>query len=142
MSLQQAWMRGDACMSGNDLSQELFATAGSDLKAIENMLDVDAFDDRIFGFHAQQAVEKALKAWLNCLQGTHPFTHDLSLLLHALEESGQDVTACWDLLDLSGYAVRFRYETLPEGEEPLDRRELLRNVRALVERVQNVLASQ
>ena len=50
-------------MSGHDLSRELLNTASSDLKALGNMRDPDAFDDRIFGFHAQQAVEKALKAF-------------------------------------------------------------------------------
>ncbi len=126
-------------MSADDLPRELLDTAKSDLKALNNMLDPDAFDDRVFGFHAQQAVEKGLKAWLNALQGTHPFTRDLSLLLHTLEEQGADVDSCWDFLDLSGYAVRFRYETLPEGEEPLDRDGLLRDVRALIERVEKRL---
>lgn len=126
-------------MSGHDLSRELLNTAMSDLKALGNMRDPEAFDDRVFGFHAQQAVEKALKAWLNAVQGTHPFTHDLSLLLHALEKHGANVESCWDFLDLSGYAVQFRYETLPEGEEPLDRGDLVRDISALIERVGNLL---
>jgi hypothetical protein len=46
-------------MSGRELAHELLATARSDLKALTNMMDPKAFDDRIFGFHAQQAVEKA-----------------------------------------------------------------------------------
>ena len=46
-----------------------------------NMGDAEAFDDEIFGFHAQQAVEKALKAWLTEVGVTYPLTHDLSLLL-------------------------------------------------------------
>jgi HEPN domain-containing protein len=126
-------------MSGHDLAHELLATAKSDLNALSNMSDSHAFDDRIFGFHAQQAVEKALKAWLNCLQGTHPFTHDLSLLLHALEDLGQEVEPYWDFLDLSGYAVQFRYETQAEGEEPLERNALVKDVGALIERVEIIL---
>ena len=43
----------------------MLAAAKSDLKAVEHMSDPDGFDDRIFGFNAQQAVEKALKAWLH-----------------------------------------------------------------------------
>jgi HEPN domain-containing protein len=39
--------------------------ANSDRKAIRNMLDADKFDDTIFGFHAQQAVEKLFKAWFS-----------------------------------------------------------------------------
>lgn len=127
-------------MSGLDVFRELLNTARSDLKALGNMIDPNAFDDRVFGFHAQQAIEKALKAWLNYLQGTHPFTHDLSLLLHVLESQGVAVDAYWEFLDLSGYAVRFRYETLPEGEEPLDRATLLRDITALIERVEGLVS--
>ena len=127
-------------MSGSDLARNLLDTARSDLKAISNMLDPDAFDDRIFGFHAQQAVEKGLKAWPNVVQGAHPFTHDLSLLLHDLEQRGADVESCWGFLDLNSYAVRFRYETAPEGEEPLDRCSLLRDIRRLIMRVETLLA--
>ena len=126
-------------MPGHDLARELLAAATSDINALRHMLDCGAFDDRIFGFHAQQAVEKALKAWLNLLAQTHPYTHDLSMLLHALEETGADVEPYWDFLDLSGYAVRFRYETLPLGEEPLDREDLLRDVQDLLERVEALL---
>lgn len=126
-------------MSAHDFRRELLNTAKSDLKALSNMLDPDAFDDRVFGFHAQQAVEKALKVWLNYLQGTHPFTHDLRLLLHALEKLGADVESYWDFLDLSGYAVQFRYETLLEDEEPLNRYALVKDIQALVERVEKLV---
>jgi HEPN domain-containing protein len=126
-------------MSGHDLPRDLLNAAKSDLKALSHMLDPDVFDDRVFGFHAQQAVEKALKVWLNCLQGRHPFTHDLSLLLHTLEEQGADVEFCWDFLDLSSYAVQFRYETMPEGEEPLDRHTLVKDIQALVAHVEKMI---
>ena len=61
------------------------------------------------------------------------------MLLHALEATGANVEPYWDFLDLSGYAVRFRYETPPLGEEPLDRDDLLRDVRALIEGVEKLL---
>lgn len=122
-------------MPAHELARELLNAARSDLKALNHMLDPDAFDDRIFGFHAQQAVEKALKAWLNCLGGVHPFTHDLSLLLHTLGEQGASIGVYEGLLDLTGYAVRFRYEALPVGEEPLDRGSVIAEVRDLVDHV-------
>ncbi len=127
-------------MAGRELAVELLQMATSDLKALENMLDSEVFDDRIFGFHAQQAVEKLLKAWLNCTGRTHPFTHDLGVLLHALEEQGADVEAWWSLVDLNSYAVRFRYEMLPLGEEPLERQTLLDDVRALCGYVKKLVA--
>ncbi len=126
-------------MPGHDLAHQLLETAKSDLKALSNMTDSEAFDDRVFGFHAQQAVEKALKAWLNSVQKSHPFTHDLSLLLGTLKDLGHDVESYWAFLDLSGYAVQFRYDTLPDEGEPLEREALLNEVRALVERVETIL---
>ena len=42
----------------------LVSMARKDLKALSAMRDRDNFDDEIFGFHAQQALEKSLKAWL------------------------------------------------------------------------------
>lgn len=128
-------------MSGNELARQLLQTAKSDLKAPDHMLNPEAFDDGVVGFHAQQAVEKALKAWINILGQTHPFTHDLSLLLHILEEKGVAVDDYWDFLDLSSYAVRFRYETFTEGEEPLERAQLVKDVRCLIEKVENLLLS-
>ncbi len=122
-------------MSASDLAVELLRAAHSDLKALGHMLDPNAFDDSVFGFHAQQAVEKALKAWITTCELTHPFTHDLSLLLHTLDEHGEDVAPWWPLLDLTGYAVRFRYEAMPEDEEPLQREALLSNVRGLISHV-------
>lgn len=126
-------------MPGHELARELLAAAESDAKALENMLDPEAFDDRVFGFHAQQAVEKALKAWLNILRGSHPFTHDLALLLHALDECGAKIEHCWDFADLCAYAVRFRYEALLDDEEPLNRQRLLADVRALMNCVLELL---
>ncbi len=127
-------------MPGHELALEMIAAAKSDLKALKHMLDPDAFDDRVFGFHAQQAIEKALNAWLNVVRQSHPFTHDLSFLLNALKETGANVEPYWDFLDLSEYGVRFRYETLPQGEEPLERCQLLRDVGALIGRVEGLLS--
>ncbi len=52
-----------------------------DLKAIRNMLDPEVFDDSVFGFHAQQAVEKALRSWLSLRGIAYPKTHDLRVLM-------------------------------------------------------------
>lgn len=80
-------------MPGHQLTIELIETAKSDLKALDHMLDEEAFDDRVFGFHAQQAIEKALKAWLNLLGHPHIFTHDLGRLLFELEQCDAEVAS-------------------------------------------------
>lgn len=49
----------------------LLSAAYKDLRALRGMLDAHVFVDEIFGFHAQQAAEKALKAWLAFLDVQH-----------------------------------------------------------------------
>ena len=60
-----------------DASLLLFL-AERDLKALKAMIvDTDSFSDEIFGFHAQQALEKSLKAWIASLGGEYPPIHNL-----------------------------------------------------------------
>jgi HEPN domain-containing protein len=127
-------------MAPSDEARQLLAAARKDGRALDGMIDIDVFADEVFGFHAQQAVEKALKAWAALLGIEFPRTHDLSLLLHVLEEHGQSVESLWDLLEFSPYAVQYRYEAFDEIGDPLDRKtvrervgDLLRKVEALVE---------
>jgi HEPN domain-containing protein len=63
------------------------------------------------GFHAQQAVEKALKALLCLRDIDFPRTHDLESLINRLVGSGSvpDYTAS-HLRPLTPYAVDFRYD--------------------------------
>lgn len=49
-------------MEASDESQRLLAAARRDFRALQGMSDPEVFVDEIFGFHAQQAVEKTLKA--------------------------------------------------------------------------------
>jgi HEPN domain-containing protein len=49
--------------------------ANRDLTALRGMGDASVFADEIFGFHAQQTVEKSLKAWMCALGLNYPFTH-------------------------------------------------------------------
>ena len=116
-----------------DLEQArlLAALAARDLQTIRHMTDPACFADEIFGFHAQQAAEKAFKAWL-CLRGlAYPLTHDLRLLFGQLEDaSAQDVQPFENLVALSDYAVQYRYAF--SAEEPVDRAAMLQQVEALV----------
>ena len=68
------------------------ATAG--LETAEASSDPAVFREGAWGFWLQQAVEKALKAWLLHLAVDAPLTHDLRRLLL--------------LLTLTVYAVQFR----------------------------------
>ena len=103
------------------------------------MADAEAFDDEIFGFHAQQAIEKSLKAWAAILGREYPLTHDISALLDLLESSGQDVERYWDLVEYNVFAVRFRYESLEVPDEPLDRAASVGAIEALMRYVDTLL---
>lgn len=112
----------------------LLAMARKDCDALRGMLDQPLFADEIFGFHAQQAVEKTLKAWLASRGVEYPLTHDLSRLLSLLEDQGIDVTRYWCLVELNVFAVQARYDAfVMEGDEPLDRHDLLSKVEQLLE---------
>ncbi len=93
----------------------MLRSAQADLRALEHMPDAYAFDEQIFGFHAQQACEKALKAWLMLLGCKPPHVHDLRILLQLLEDRGVVLDDALEIAALTQYAVRWRY-----GEAPAD----------------------
>jgi len=66
----------------------------------------------------QQAVEKALKAWLVHLGEIPPLTHDLNRLLRFLERHQVDSKALQPLGQLTLYAVQFRYDADPPAPRP------------------------
>ena len=88
-----------------------------------------------FGFHVQQAAEKALKAWLALLGEKYPLTHSIETLLDILDDRGAAVEPFRDLIDYTPYAVEFRYAGVDPGAEPIDREGALANVEALVVQV-------
>jgi HEPN domain-containing protein len=126
-------------MNGREEAQRLLLLARKDFKAMEGMLDAGQFDEEIFGFHAQQAVEKTLKTWLTFLNEEYPRTHDLSLLLGLLETTQVDVKPFLDLEELTVFAVQFRYEAFDLSDEPLERLTWRERVAGLIEHVERLL---
>jgi HEPN domain-containing protein len=117
----------------------LLKLARIDLRAISNMLDPEQFDNSIFGFHAQQAVEKALKSWLSLRNIGYPKTHDLRVLLRLLDAHSEAVPHRFiGLVDLTDFAVQFRYD-FPILQEEFDRSGMLADAEAIVEHVEHLL---
>ena len=127
-------------MRDTDLARELLSSADKDLRAIKHMADPNIFADEVFGFHAQQAVEKTLKAWIALLGQEYPFIHDLDVLLNRLENQGSDVSALRALVELNAFAVQFRYEAFESQDEPLDRPAVAATVDRLFQRVSLLLS--
>lgn len=108
-------------MSDNEEALELLASARRDLRALEAMMNPAIVADEIFGFHVQQAVEKALKAWLATFGVEYPHTHDIGILLKILETCGCDVAGWAAVVRWNAFAVQFRYSTYEAAGEPIDR---------------------
>jgi HEPN domain-containing protein len=125
----------------NEESARMMELARRDLRAAHAMAaDTVAFTDEIFGFHAQQAVEKACKAWMCGLGVVYPKTHDLDLLFHLLSESGVRVPMEYEaLLDLVDFSVQYRYEAF--DELPIDRCNTLLLATRFIEHVAARLAN-
>jgi len=126
-------------MSDIEHARALLAMAAKDLRALRGMGAPETFADEIFGFHAQQAVEKSLKAWIAALGAEYPLTHNIARLLAILEDLGVNVAPLWSLVDYTVFAVEFRYGALVEEEEPLNRDEVIHRVQELYNQVEGII---
>jgi HEPN domain-containing protein len=63
--------------TGRDLAEQLLRRAGEDEAAARAMLPLESVTDAIVGFHAQQTVEKSLKAVLAARDAEFLFIHDI-----------------------------------------------------------------
>ena len=103
-----------------DVARVLLKKAGQDEALIRKIgSDTDVVDELV-GFHAQQAVEKQIKAVLTAYEIPYKKSHELSYLVGLIGENKIDATAALEQADtLTDWAVDFRYE----GEDPpaLDR---------------------
>lgn len=67
----------------------------------------------VLGFHAQQAVEKLMKALISARSEQFELTHDLVRLATALKGLGEALPATpIPLSDLNDFAVDYRYDLL------------------------------
>ena len=127
-----------------DIRQRI-ANAERELRTLDILVNANS-DQEPIGFHAQQALENALKGWISALDGEYGNTHDLSDLAATVrahpEEEASD--AGERLFWLTSYAVEYRYEGATVHMD--DRRELLRivneTVSAIIERIQTLTRAE
>jgi len=120
-------------------ARDLLAKAELELQALREIGGNNKIADEIFGFLAQQAVEKSLKAWLAVGGAEYPLTQDLSMLLNELKLRGEDVERFENLIDLNPYAVQYRYELVAPDEPAILRDDLIRQVKEILEVVSSVV---
>ena len=99
------------------IARLLLDSAIQDLAACRLLAAGTGIGDAVVGFHAQQAVEKSLKAVLSARNIEFRRTHDLISLLDLLQDNKLPPPPEADWLDeLNPYAVEARYGTIsPEG---------------------------
>ena len=118
-------------------AQTLLIKASED----EAILDSDDIPESILGFHAQQAVEKLIKALLSQLAVPFELTHNLERLQIALESTGEKLPATPLHLDeLSDFAVVYRYDLLFQLAAP-EKADLIETVRLIREHVHARIAA-
>ncbi len=123
-------------MTELDHARDLLNVARRELRALKAMSDREVFANELFGFLAQQIVEKCLKAWIAALDEAYPLTHNVENLLKRLEQAGQRVENLYDLVQLTPYAVLLRYTDETEDYAPLDRAEMIAKIEALFNHVE------
>lgn len=126
-------------MSDPKCARALVKAAERDISALRGMTDENVFADEIAGFLAQQATEKLVKAWIALLGETYPLTHDIAQLLKVLTVRQQPRIDLSTLVELTPYAVRFRYAGRVPDAPALDRERTVARINELLEQVRSRL---
>jgi HEPN domain-containing protein len=111
--------------------------AENDLKiAKDEILTENPATDAIC-FHAQQCVEKYLKAYLSFIDKPFGKTHDIALLIELCIEDNKEFNSLYDMManKLTRYAVEIRYPDdfyFPSLEEAKEAIEICEKVKQFV----------
>ena len=109
-----------------------FRKGDSDLANVRACMSLDQCLDTAC-FHAQQAAEKYIKAYLASRDVDFPFTHNLENLIDICSEQDSSFSALYGMADLlTPYAVTLRYDQdfwpgVDTVREALDAAEMIRS---------------
>ena len=102
--------------SGDDLARLLMEKAAGDERILLRLIDEDDIPDDGLGFHAQQAVEKMIKAVLAHNAVSYERTHNIAYLLTLLDSASiPKPDDAVNLPNLSPWAAELRYARRPEA---------------------------
>lgn len=102
----------------DDQIAQFFRKADADEAAMLLLAAGTSIDGAIIGFHAQQSVEKRLKALLLHRKVLVPRTHDIQTLLDALTRSGLAVPVEIEAAaELTPFAVTMRYDDIADESD-------------------------
>ena len=117
----------------HDHARLLLGKARADKLVLDKLADDSEIADDVIGFHAQQAVEKLLKAVLADRDGEYPRVHDIDRLVDLLEaHNGSLPPQARELDELTPWATQLRYNELLDMER-LDRQRAQQLVDAVLD---------
>lgn len=138
MSLALLFPKGLFYMNPKPVA-DLLSIAERELKALEIVIDNPNFPDEVFGYIAQQSVEKALKAWISSVGVDFPYTHDIAALLRILEKNKRNIEPYWDLAELTTFTTQSRYLYVFKNTE-LDRLAVFMKISDLIAQVRTAIS--
>ncbi len=111
--------------------------ANEDIAVIDNLINagIENYTSTIC-FHAQQASEKFLKAFLVNHDVDFPRTHDLDFLLLECQKINKEAFQDINLKNLTEFGVSVRYPDdfyIPLVSEALDYQQIAKEIRGIVE---------
>ena len=125
-----------------EFARTLLEKANQDALALSHLAANSSIEDWVLGYHAQQAIEKAVKAVLTHRNIEFPHTHSLQRLIRLLEEQKVRVPGqANELTGLTVFAGALRYEDQPAGEPgpPIDRQRVVASVRHVLRWASEIL---
>ena len=112
-----------------DLARRFLEVADRDIRTLRLLAAAPDSDDEAVGFHAQQSIEKCLKAVLSANEIAFRKTHDLVELTDLLRDHNKPLPPDVELLDtLNPYAVMLRYDLFDAEPAALERDNVLKIV--------------
>ncbi len=123
-------------MKKNSYKNWIFITDG-DLKTAEDELNVSEPFTNTICFHAQQCVEKYLKAYLTFISKPFGKTHDIAELIELCKENNDEFEYLYEIKanKLTRYAVEVRYPDefyIPSIEEAQEAVEIAKKVKSFI----------
>src|ERR1039457_6880230 len=102
-----------------DFVQQWLGKANQDLSVAQLLLKDQVEGFEAVGFHAQQAVEKYMKAFLVRHQAEFPKTHNISVLRELMAKLDQKLSDQFVPMEvLTAYGVEYRYPGVYDSVSP------------------------
>ncbi len=109
----------------------LFRRAYLDYRAAENLLKIPENDEAYMNtvaYHLQQAVEKTLRAFLECVGVTVPNTHDIDKLVRMSKNNGSKVVLTEWLEEKTDMLTRWETDTRYDMDYCVETEKVLRGL--------------